>query len=43
LKEQRETWRSDWHLQRWLWLQKECESRLERSLEESKTLIHGSR
>jgi hypothetical protein len=35
LKEQKETWSSEWYLQRWLWLQKECEGRLERSLEES--------
>ncbi|MEM4733791.1 MAG: hypothetical protein QXD70_04610, partial [Candidatus Bathyarchaeia archaeon] len=28
LKEQRETWRNEWYLKRWLWLQKECEKRL---------------
>jgi len=33
LEEQKEIWKNKWHLQRWLWLQKECESRLERSLE----------
>ena len=35
-KEQKEIWKSKWYLQRWLRLQKGCESRLERSLEESK-------
>ena len=30
LKEQKETWSSEWYLKRWLWLQKECESRLKR-------------
>ena len=39
LKEQKETWSSEWHLKKWLWLQKECESRLERSLEESKSIL----
>jgi hypothetical protein len=35
LKEQGETWSNEWYLERWLWLQKECEKRLEQSLEES--------
>lgn len=37
LEEQKEIWKNKWHLQRWLWLQKECESRLERSLEAAKS------
>lgn len=39
LKEQKETWSIERYLQRWLWLQKECKSRLERSLEESKSML----
>jgi len=39
LKEQKEIWKNEWYLQRWLWLQKECEGRLERSLEESKSIF----
>ena len=39
LKEQKETWSNKRYLQRWLWLQKDCESRLKRSLEESKDLL----
>ena len=35
LEEQREIWSNEWYLRRWLWFQKECEKRLERSLEES--------
>jgi len=35
LEEQRETWSNEWYLRRCLWFQKECEKRLERSLEES--------
>jgi hypothetical protein len=31
LKEQEEVWINDWHLQRWLWLQKTCEGRLKES------------
>ncbi len=31
LNEQKEIWINDWHLQRWLWLQKTCEGRLEES------------
>ena len=38
LMEQKETWSSEWHLQRWIWLQKECENRLKRSLNESETV-----
>ena len=37
LKEQGETWSNEWYLERWLWLQKECEKRLERSSEESES------
>jgi hypothetical protein len=36
LKEQREVWSNEWYVKRWLWLQKECESRLRRSLREAK-------
>ena len=36
LKEQKEIWSNEWYLQRWLWFQKECEKKLEQSLEESK-------
>ena len=39
LKEQQDVWRNDWYRRRWLWLQKECEERLERSLTESKGLV----
>jgi hypothetical protein len=39
LEEQKETWSNEWYLQRWIWLQKECESRLEKSLEESKSIF----
>jgi hypothetical protein len=39
LKEQKETWSNQWYLQRWLWYQKECEDRLERSLEKSKNMF----
>ena len=39
LEEQKEAWSNEWYLQRWLWLQKECENRLERSLEESKNML----
>jgi len=39
LREQKEAWSSEWHLQRWLWLQKDCESRLKRSQEESKHVL----
>jgi len=35
--EQREIWSSKWYLQRWIWLQKECENRLKSSLEKSET------
>lgn len=38
LKEQQDIWKSEWYLQRWLWLQKECENKLERSREESNEL-----
>jgi hypothetical protein len=31
LKEQKEIWKNEWYLQRWLWLQKECENRLKKS------------
>ncbi len=34
-KEQREFWRNEWYLKRWLWLQKECEGRLKRFREET--------
>jgi hypothetical protein len=39
VKEQQDVWRNDWYRRRWLWLQKECEERLERSLTESKGLV----
>jgi len=39
LEEQKESWSNEWYLQRWIWLQKECESRLEKSLEESKSIF----
>jgi hypothetical protein len=39
LKEQEEIWSNEWYLQRWLWLQKECEKRLERSSQESKNIV----
>jgi hypothetical protein len=38
LNEQKENWTNEWYLQRWLWFQKECENRLKRSSEETKTL-----
>jgi hypothetical protein len=38
LEEQKETWSSEWYLKRWLWLQKECEDRLDKSVEESKKI-----
>jgi hypothetical protein len=33
LKEQKNVWKNEWHLQKWLWLQKECEERLKKSFE----------
>jgi len=39
LKEQKEIWSSEWYLRRWLWLQKECEKRLERISKESKNIF----
>lgn len=39
VKEQKENWSNEWYLRRWLWLQKECEKRLERSLEETKDIF----
>lgn len=39
LNEQKEVWSNDWYLRRWLWLQKECETRLERSLKEAQDLL----
>jgi hypothetical protein len=39
VKEQKDSWNNEWYLQRWLWLQKECEKRLEKSLEESKDVL----
>ena len=39
LKEQKEIWRNEWYLRRWLWLPKECENRLKRSLEESEAIF----
>lgn len=38
LEEQRQFWKNDWYRRAWLWFQKECEERLEKYLEESKTL-----
>ena len=35
LSEQQEIWRNKWYLERWLWLQKECEGRLRRFKEEN--------
>lgn len=32
LKEQEAAWKNDWYLQRWIWLQKECEDRLKLSI-----------
>ncbi len=39
VKEQEEIWSNEWYLRRWLWFQKQCEKRLERSLEESKDIF----
>ena len=39
VKEQEENWSNEWYLRRWLWFQKECKKRLERSLEESKDIF----
>jgi len=39
VKEQKDNWSNEWYLRRWLWLQKECEKRLEKSLEESKDIF----
>ncbi|MEM2912703.1 MAG: DUF3795 domain-containing protein [Candidatus Bathyarchaeia archaeon] len=33
LKEQENVWKNKWYLQKWLWLQKECEERLRKSFE----------
>jgi ribulose kinase len=43
LEEQKEAWSNEWLLQRWLWLQRECEKRLKRSLEESKDMLSGKK
>lgn len=43
LREQKEIWSSEWYLRRWLWFQKECENRLKRSQEESKTFFTENR
>jgi hypothetical protein len=40
LEEQKGVWSNEWYLQRWLWLQKDCEKRLKQSLEESKELVN---
>ncbi len=39
VEEQMDTWSSEWYLRSWLWLQKECEKRLKKSLEESKDIL----
>ena len=39
LKEQKEAWSNIWYLKRWVWLQKRCEGRLEKSTEESKSML----
>jgi hypothetical protein len=39
LEEQKEAWCNEWYLQRWLWVQKECEKRLKQSLEESENVL----
>ena len=39
LEEQKEAWANEWYLQRWLWLQKECEKRLKQSLDESESML----
>jgi len=36
LKEQKEIWKNEWYLRRWVWLQKECEERLKKASKESK-------
>ena len=38
LEEQKQFWENDWYRRAWLWFQRECEERLKRYLEESKTL-----
>ena len=38
LEEQKEVWSDEWYLQRWLWLQRECEKRLKQSWEESESM-----
>ncbi|MDH5782965.1 MAG: hypothetical protein OEZ35_04800 [Candidatus Bathyarchaeota archaeon] len=39
LKQQKEIWKNEWYLRRWLWLQKECENRLKKSHIESKAIF----
>ena len=39
LEEQKEIWSNEWYLRRWLWLQKECEKKLERSSKELKNMF----
>jgi hypothetical protein len=34
-EEQKEFWSNEWYLKRWLWLQKECETRLKRFQEKT--------
>jgi hypothetical protein len=39
LKEQKEIWKNEWYLRRWLWFQKECENRLKQSREEAEIIL----
>jgi hypothetical protein len=34
-EEQKEAWSNEWYIERWLWLQKECETGLKRFREET--------
>ncbi|NIU83535.1 MAG: hypothetical protein GWN31_07675 [Candidatus Thorarchaeota archaeon] len=39
MKEQEKLWSHKWYRRMWLWLQKECEERLQRALKESKEFL----
>jgi len=43
VKEQKETWKNEWYLRRWIWFQKECEDRLKRSRKDIETMFSNEK
>jgi len=43
VKEQEKIWKNEWYIRRWLWLQKECEERLEKASKESEVFSFEKR